>query len=129
MFWNKRRRLARFTENKNEVIISGSTDFRGVLKSDGVVRIFGVADGEIETASTLIVGKTGRVTAEISGQNVVIAGRVRGNVIAAERLEIVSGGQVYGDVVCRVLDIEEGAIFVGRSQMRVDSEEAVSTTV
>ena len=68
-------------------------------------------------AGNVIIGQTGRVTASIAGLNVLIAGVVRGNVTAAQRLEIVATGKVWGDIQVHALLIEEGGLFRGQSVM------------
>ena len=101
-----------------ETVFSHNTSFSGVLKSDRPVRIYGVFDGQIETAGPVIIGKTARVMATITAHDVGVAGTVVGNITATERLEIFAGGRVFGDVVARSLKIEDGAIFTGQSTMR-----------
>lgn len=101
-----------------ETIFTRNTSFNGSLKSDGPIRIYGTFDGDIETAGSLIVGKAAKVVATITARDVGVAGTVVGNITALERLEIYSGGKVYGDVVARALKIEDGAIFSGQSTMR-----------
>jgi cytoskeletal protein CcmA (bactofilin family) len=105
-------------ESKAETIIGPTTSIHGDLKADGTLRVDGLVEGTIEAAGNVIIGQTGRVTASIQGQNVLIAGVVRGDVVAAQRLEIVATGKVWGDITVRALLIEEGGLFRGQSIMR-----------
>jgi len=105
-------------ESKAETIIGPTTSIHGDLKADGTLRVDGLVEGTIEAAGNVIIGQTGRVTASITGLNVLIAGVVRGNVTAAQRLEIVATGKVWGDITVRALLIEEGGLFRGQSIMR-----------
>lgn len=104
-------------EDSAETVITRTTNLVGTLKSDGTVKIYGAFDGSIETAGTLIVGKAGRVEANIIAQNVMVAGAVIGNITAARRVEIYSGGKVYGDISATALKIEDGGVFSGQSLM------------
>ena len=105
-------------ESKPETIIGPTTSIHGDIKADGTLRVDGLVEGTIEAAGNVIIGPSGRVTASIAGQNVLIAGAVRGNIMAAQRLEIVATGKVWGDITVRALLIEEGGLFRGQSIMR-----------
>jgi cytoskeletal protein CcmA (bactofilin family) len=105
-------------DSKPETIIGPTTSIHGDIKADGTLRVDGLVEGTIEAAGNVIVGQSGRVTASIEGQNVLIAGAVRGNITAAQRLEIVATGKVWGDITVRALLIEEGGLFRGQSIMR-----------
>ncbi|MBI2908144.1 MAG: polymer-forming cytoskeletal protein [Chloroflexi bacterium] len=107
-----------------ETILTRTTDFEGKLKADGPVKIYGMFNGEIETAGTVVVGKAAMVTATISAKDVAVAGTVRGNVTAAGRLEIFSGGKVYGNIASAALRIEEGGLFSGQSLMQEQRAES-----
>lgn len=118
MFGKKAIGLSRLGEDRGETVISATTSFKGVLKSDGLITVNGRVEGEIETAGSLLVGKQGRVQATITAQNVGVAGAVEGNITASERLEIASTGKVLGDIVTSCLVIEEGGFFHGHSHMQ-----------
>lgn len=100
-----------------ETHIGSTASLSGILKAEGTIRIDGVFEGEIETAANVIVGPKGKVKADIRARNVLVAGRVMGNIAAHERLEIVASGGVRGDVESAVFYLEEGAIFQGQSRM------------
>ena len=100
-----------------ETTIGSTVSVNGVIKAEGTIRIDGVFEGTIETAANVIIGRTGKVLADIKARNVLIAGRVKGNVEAAERLELVSSGGIIGDVMTPSFYMEEGAIFQGQSRM------------
>ncbi len=110
-------------EERVETFIGSTSSLQGTLKSEGTIRIDGMLEGDIETAGNLIIGKTGRVIAKsISAQNVLIAGAVKGNITAHERLEIVASGRLWGDIRTSSLLIEEGGMFRGQSTMHDELE-------
>ena len=117
---NKRDPLANALNvtDHGETILTQNTTFSGSLKCEGPVKIYGILDGEVETAGPLIVGRTARVTATIFAHEVGVAGIVVGNITAIDRVEIYAGGKVYGDVLAKALTIEEGAAFSGQSTLR-----------
>ena len=75
-------------------------------------------DGKVEGAINLpgnrvTVGRNGQVAANISAREVVVLGKVRGNVQASDRVDIRSEGSLTGDVVAARISIEDGAFFKG----------------
>jgi cytoskeletal protein CcmA (bactofilin family) len=109
---------ATIPDGKPETIIGATTSIHGDIQAEGTLRIDGLVEGAVATTGNVIVGPTGRVTATISGQNILVAGAVRGNITAGQRLEIVATGKVWGDITVRSLLIEEGGLFRGQSIMR-----------
>ncbi len=105
-----------------ENIIGPTASFSGDLKCDGGVRIDGVFRGSVETMGNVIVGEAAKVVADITGRNISVAGAVRGNIKATGRLEILSTGQVWGDISVESFLIDEGGFFSGLSTMRGEME-------
>ncbi len=80
-------------------------------------------DGKIEGAINLpgnrvTVGRNGQVAANIMAREVVVLGKVRGNVHASDRIDIRSEGSLTGDVVAARISIEDGAFFKGGIDIR-----------
>lgn len=105
-----------------ENTIGPTATFNGALKCDGGVRIDGVFRGSVETMGNVIVGEAAKVVADITGRNISVAGAVRGNIKASGRLEILSTGQVWGDISVESFLIDEGGFFSGLSTMRGEME-------
>jgi cytoskeletal protein CcmA (bactofilin family) len=93
------------------VELSGEISFARGLRVDGVVR------GKIRSEACLVIGKTGKVEAEINVRRVSINGEFRGVVHASERVEIHRDGKVNGDLYTPCLIIEAGALFEGKCNM------------
>ncbi len=108
-------------EEKAETLVGASTSIHGNLRAEGTIRIEGMVEGEVYTAGNVIVGRSGKVVATITAQNVMVAGQIRGNVTATHRLEIVASGKVWGDITVASLLIEEGGLFRGQSTMKDDT--------
>ncbi len=89
------------------------TVIQGKLSFDTPVRMDGKLSGEVYSSRALIVGESGDVEAELDVAALVVLGAVKGNVKAAERIEILPGGSIDGDVTAPVLIIEEGGRFNG----------------
>lgn len=84
------------------------------------LRINGKYTGKLKTRGTLTIGPAAVVEANITGDNIVIAGRVRGNVIAKKMLVLMPTSVIHGDISTPKLNIVEGAVFQGHCQMIED---------
>ncbi len=93
----------------------GNIRFRGTLRLDGEVE-GGIASEE-GSGSMLIVNQHAVVTGNIVSDSVLISGKVRGNVKAAERVELYRSGSLKGDVHTGDFMIEGGAEFEGNCVM------------
>jgi cytoskeletal protein CcmA (bactofilin family) len=60
------------------------------------------------------------VKGNVTGRNVVVGGSIQGNVGTTGRLEILSTGRVYGDIMVGSLIIDEGGILRGKSAVHAD---------
>lgn len=88
-----------------------------------------LVDGEFEGAldlgeSSLTVGPQGRVQADVRAREIIIEGTVRGNLRAADRLQISKSGNVVGDLVAARIIIEDGAYFKGSIDIQKPEEKA-----
>jgi cytoskeletal protein CcmA (bactofilin family) len=93
--------------------VSGQLSFQGPARIDGVV------DGEIHCQATLTIGEGAEVRAKISGQTVVIRGKVEGNVTAKEKVELLAPARLIGNIKAPRLRITEGVVFNGDCSMGV----------
>ncbi len=81
------------------------------------LKINGHFTGSLDVRGTLTVGERAEVEADILGDNVVIAGKVKGNVGAAKMLTLLPTAVLIGNINAPKLNIVEGAIFQGNCQM------------
>jgi cytoskeletal protein CcmA (bactofilin family) len=98
-------------------LLSKSVNFEGEIQGNENLHIDGHIKGSIKLDGDVLVGSSGIVEAEIEANNVVIQGQVTGNIIARQQLEIQPSGKLMGDCTARSIDIKEGALFEGRSNM------------
>ena len=93
-------------------------ELEGKMKaSAGMVRLNAHFKGEIVSEGTIVIAEQGEVEASIQARVISIAGKVKGNVHATERLEIKEHGVLLGDIHTPVLTIEPGGYFEGECQM------------
>ncbi|MBN2466685.1 MAG: polymer-forming cytoskeletal protein [Deltaproteobacteria bacterium] len=106
--------------DKVDTVIGSKTVFEGKLNAFGGIRIDGTVKGSIDCQGILVVGKEGKIEADIVAESAIIGGEVIGNITAKQRLEITAKGKVVGDVSTSHLIVDDGVVFEGRSHMLTD---------
>lgn len=115
--------------------VSPSVSSRNVLNSDvtvkGILRftddllVDGSVEGEITSDGVLTVGANAVITAgednkvAVNTQSAIIHGRVTGDVVVSDRVELASTAQLVGDVTASKIAIQEGAVFIGYCRVGV----------
>ena len=66
----------------------------------------------------MTIGRNGVVAANINAREIVVLGKVRGNLTASDRVDIRSDGSLTGDVIAARISIEDGAFFKGGIDIR-----------
>ncbi|MBI9103341.1 MAG: polymer-forming cytoskeletal protein [Spirochaetales bacterium] len=94
-------------------LVGDGTSFKGDLVLSGLLRIDGDFSGTIKTPGKVLIGKKGRVESTIIAGSVVIGGVVKGNIVAAEKVVILSSGLFIGNVTTPRLIVEDGVIMHG----------------
>jgi cytoskeletal protein CcmA (bactofilin family) len=108
----------------NESIVGASVKIDGDLKSQGNLRIDGTVTGKVKTSQNLFVGESALISADIEAENAVIGGTVQGNIKVSGALQLTRTARLTGDMNCGTLQVEQGAMFIGKCQMR-DTENNV----
>ncbi len=95
--------------------LTQDSEIKGTIKFGEAMRMDGNFEGElISDNGELVVGKTGKVKANINVRSAVIEGRVDGNIKASDRVELMQNAHLTGDLQAKTLIIEEGVVFVGQ---------------
>ncbi|MDR1637453.1 MAG: polymer-forming cytoskeletal protein [Treponema sp.] len=98
-------------------IIGPNSSVSGNLEIGGFTRIDGNVRGDVSAQGRVVIGEDARMRSNISGTAVTVGGVVRGNVLASERLTVLSTGLVIGDVITRRIRADEGCLIHGRIQV------------
>lgn len=98
-------------------VLSSDVEIKGNIKFTGELTFEGKLDGEIQTEGVLNLGDTAVVNGNITAQTVVVRGKINGNIIAKEKIEIKSKAELFGDIRSSKLVIEEGVTFVGKTEV------------
>lgn len=104
-------------QRPTDTLIGQGAEFEGRMEGQANLRIEGQFKGEIVAAGDVIIGEKGVAHSNISAQNVIIAGKVIGDVATKGKLILLTTGQLCGNYSGPSLIIHEGADFNGSSQM------------
>jgi len=97
--------------------IGVGSSFRGTLMIEGTLLVDGDFDGDILNCDRIIVGPYGHVRADVHVREALVAGVFDGGIQAEERVLLLSGARVKGDLTSSAIMIEEGVRFSGRCTM------------
>jgi cytoskeletal protein CcmA (bactofilin family) len=103
-------------------VLSSDVEIKGTVKFQHDLIVDGKIEGDIQSTGNLTVGENARLKAEIRTGTIVVYGKVHGNMTAIDRVELKSSAEVIGDIKAKILTIEAGAIFVGKSTVGTPSQ-------
>jgi cytoskeletal protein CcmA (bactofilin family) len=107
------------TSSADQATIGKSLVIKGEVTGSESLYIDGRVEGSINLAGNRVtVGRNGVVSANINAREIVVLGKVRGNLTASDRVDIRSDGSLTGDVVAARISIEDGAYFKGGIDIR-----------
>lgn len=109
--------LSSFQSDEPETTLGEGVVFRGELCFERCLRIDGTFEGELISKGKIIVGPKGKVKANLNLKEAIIEGRVEGNIIVEERVELRGDAEVFGDIQAKVLYADEGVTIVGHVQV------------
>jgi cytoskeletal protein CcmA (bactofilin family) len=98
----------------DQATISKGLTIKGEISGSESLFIDGKVEGSINLPGNRVtVGRNGQVASSINAREIVILGKVRGNVAASDRVDIRAEGALTGDVTAARISIEDGAFFKG----------------
>lgn len=98
------------------------TILKGTLRFTRSVQISGRLEGSIDAEGFLYIREGAEIVADIHAREIVVAGTVRGNIEASQRLEILATGKIFGNVRTAKLRVADGVVFEGKCEMLKDPE-------
>jgi len=103
----------------DQATIGKSLVIKGEVTGSESLYIDGRVEGSINLSGNRVtVGRNGVVAANINAREIVVLGKVRGNLTASDRVDIRSDGSLTGDVIAARISIEDGAYFKGGIDIR-----------
>ncbi len=110
---------------QEQATLGKSLVIKGEVTGSESLYIDGRVEGSINLPGNRVtVGRNGVVSANISAREIVVLGKVRGNLTASDRVDIRGEGSLTGDVVSQRISIEDGAYFKGGIDIRKPGQKA-----
>jgi cytoskeletal protein CcmA (bactofilin family) len=108
-------------------ILSSDVEIKGSIKFQKELLIDGKVEGDINSDGVLTVGENAEIRGEIKTKSITVYGKVHGNITVGERCELKSKCVLQGDLKAARLIIEEGATFIGKSEVTTGGISAKTT--
>ncbi|UHA71976.1 bactofilin family protein [Paenibacillus sp. 481] len=105
-----------------DTLIGKGTIIEGVIHCESSLRIDGTLKGDVTGNGNIVIGKSGEAYANITAKQVIVAGKVFGEIRAAEKLTITETGQIRGLCESGLLIVLEGGIWNGTSVMEKEDQ-------
>src|SRR5213596_3848330 len=104
-------------EQGGKDILSSDVEIKGSIKFQKELLIDGKVEAEINSDGVLTIGENADIRGEIKTKSITVYGKVHGNITVTERCELKSRCTLQGDLKAARLVIEEGATFIGKSEV------------
>ena len=106
-------------DQEDEKVVEISAQMQGSLtfKDPINLKINGQFTGSLDTKGTLSIGSAATIIANITGENIIVAGNIEGDVVASKMLTLMPTTVLKGNITTPKLNIVEGAIFQGKCKM------------
>ncbi|MCH2489924.1 MAG: polymer-forming cytoskeletal protein [Flavobacteriales bacterium] len=98
--------------------INEGTNIKGDIHSKGFFRIDGTIEGNVNTPSKVVIGRTGKIDGTLTCENADIEGTFDGNLNVSGTLTLKETAHIEGDVVVGKLAVEPGATFNATCRMK-----------
>ncbi len=103
--------------NPTKNVLNSDVEIKGNVRFTGELTFEGKLDGEINSDGTLHLGDSAVINGNINAGSVIVRGKVTGNVVAKDKIELKAKTELFGDVRSSKLVIEEGVTFVGKTEV------------
>ncbi|MBI5416548.1 polymer-forming cytoskeletal protein [Candidatus Poribacteria bacterium] len=114
-------------DHKIGTLLGPGSKFHGEIASEGNIRIDGNFKGKLKSQGNLYIGRSGEIQADIDIGNIVISGKINGNILVKTKAELISPAKFIGNINTPRISIAEGVIFEGTCKMntRKNLKEAI----
>lgn len=114
----------------NKTNFSSTSKVKGDISSQEDIIIECEVSGKVSTSKKLEIKKSAKVRADLTAENLIIAGNVEGN-IRAQKLEITETGKVFGNITSKIFSMAIGAVFIGKcksgEEKKVETKDVIKT--
>ncbi len=103
--------------NSSISVVGPDTEIVGNIKCGGTVRIDGRVKGNIEAAKSVLIGREGTVSGDITTPSIVVSGSINGTIVGENRIELQDTCRIKGNVHSPRIKLDEGGRVDGRLHM------------
>lgn len=115
--WDHKHKKAQQANAENFTVLGKDVTFKGIAHFEGTVQLDSCFEGEIHTNGVLVVGEHAAITGTINAGTVVSNGKIRGDVTASDKVQLLKSAILIGNVQAPSFSMEEGAYFKGLCEM------------
>ncbi|RUT78875.1 polymer-forming cytoskeletal protein [Ancylomarina longa] len=98
-------------------LICDGTSIKGDVQASRDIRIDGYLNGKMQVAGKVVVGNTGKIEGDIHCKTIDVSGKVEGNIIASEMVNLKASCIILGNITTAKIAVEPGAKFTGSCKM------------
>lgn len=97
--------------------INEGTSITGDVKASRDIRIDGFLNGKMDVNGKVVIGNSGKIEGDVKCKNIDVSGRIEGNLIASEMVNLKSTAVILGNITTDKITVEPGAKFTGSCKM------------
>ena len=112
--------------DRKSSVLGPTLKFKGELTADEDLLIQGRIEGSIKHSSSLTVGESGNVKANVSAEYIAVEGSVQGDLKGSKSVKVRDTAKIKGNIVSPKVSLVEGATFNGKIDMDTDPSAAVA---
>jgi cytoskeletal protein CcmA (bactofilin family) len=111
--------MAKKREDIEEKILDVDASMQGTIafKDPVNLRINGSFEGKLDTRGNLTIGENAKVKAMINGDNIIVAGKITGDIHATQSLSVIAPAVIQGNITTPRLSVTDGAVLEGQLTM------------
>ena len=114
------------TNGDYTTILGPDAHFKGDLRFEKGVRLLGKFEGSVTSKGRLHIADGAVLSAEVDASNIQVEGTVKGNLKASGKIHLTASAKLEGDIQTAKLEVNDGAVFVGRCVVGPPSEKVPS---
>ena len=99
---------------RKESLIAADITIEGKIEGGGSVRIAGKFKGDVNVNGNLTIEMNASLTGQVNAKAIIIAGELNGNILGADKVELLESGVVNGDIKTGTLTVAAGSRMRGQ---------------
>ncbi len=97
--------------------IGDDVEITGTLKSASDVQFAGTLNGDLNCSGQAVILKSATIKGNIAANSTTVEGKVSGNIVAKDRIELKASARITGDIKSKRLTVEDGVTFTGKAEV------------